>query len=109
MLPLFSVGSQKSGNEHKMELFPKDLNVKCSSSYRQCFIATEHNEETRTLREKIESYKIELKGRRSAREKQMEEKLRLGLKVNNEITYERMAESGMSGAIREIVLVLLGS
>ena len=31
-------------NENKLEIFNKNLNaVKCTSSYKQCFISTEHN------------------------------------------------------------------
>ena len=52
---IFSSGEQNSSAQ--IDLFPKDLTVKCSSSYRQCFIATEHNEETRLSREEIENYK----------------------------------------------------
>ena len=58
---ILSSGESNKNSAPQINLFPKDLNVKCSSSYRQCFIATEHNEETRLSREEIENYKYELK------------------------------------------------
>lgn len=41
---ILSSGEENKGSAPQISLFPKDLTVKCSSSYRQCFIATEHNE-----------------------------------------------------------------
>ena len=51
MANILSSGEENTNNAPQIDLFPKDLKVKCSSSYRQCFIATEHNEETRLSRE----------------------------------------------------------